>query len=220
MKRRLWVLVLAALLALGILAGCAAQAPDSRSVQEDALQLIEESTPETAMPTQIAEVELSAELTQEEPAAEPEKAEPAPEPETSAAPEETSEPETVPEATPEPEPTVDEDGEYTAPEDVALYIHTFGHLPDNFITKNEAEKLGWEGGSVQKYAPECAIGGDTFGNREGLLPKKSGRFYKECDIDTLGKDSRGAKRIVFSNDGLIYYTDDHYESFTLLYGEE
>ena len=65
-----------------------------------------------------------------------------------------------------------------------------------------------------------AIGGDKFGNREGLLPKKNGRQYYECDIDTVGKSSRGAKRIVFSDDGLIYYTDDHYESFTLLYGEE
>ena len=72
---------------------------------------------------------------------------------------------------------------------------------------------------MERYAPGKAIGGDTFQNREGLLPKKSGRTYKECDIDTLGKSSRGAKRIVFSNDGLVYYTDDHYKSFTLLYGE-
>ncbi|MBQ1523252.1 MAG: ribonuclease, partial [Erysipelotrichaceae bacterium] len=63
-------------------------------------------------------------------------------------------------------------------------------------------------------------GGDSFANREGLLPKKSGRSYYECDIDTLGKKSRGDKRIIYSNDGLVYYTDDHYESFTLLYGEE
>ena len=71
-----------------------------------------------------------------------------------------------------------------------------------------------------KYAKGKCIGGDFFGNYEGLLPKANGRSYTECDIDTLGKDSRGAKRIVFSNDGLIYYTDDHYESFELLYGEE
>ena len=64
------------------------------------------------------------------------------------------------------------------------------------------------------------IGGDKFGNREGRLPKKSGRQYYECDIDTDGKSSRGAKRIIYSNDGLIYYTEDHYEHFTLLYGEE
>ena len=115
---------------------------------------------------------------------------------------------------------IDENGTYTAKDDVALYIHTYGKLPKNFITKKEAEKLGWEGGSLEKYAPGKCIGGSRFGNYEGLLPEKKGRVYTECDIDTLGKKSRGAKRIVFSNDGLIYYTDDHYETFTLLYGEE
>ena len=117
-------------------------------------------------------------------------------------------------------PAIDEEGFYYSAEDVALYLHTYGHLPENFITKSEARKLGWEGGNVEKYAPDCAIGGDKFGNREELLPVASGRQYYECDIDTHGEKSRGAKRIVFSNDGLIYYTDDHYESFVLLYGEE
>ena len=109
------------------------------------------------------------------------------------------------------------DGTYTTREDVALYIHTYGCLPDNFITKDEARDLGWEGGGLEDYAPGMCIGGDYFGNYEGLLPED--REYTECDIDTLGKDSRGAKRIVFSGDGLIYYTEDHYESFELLYGE-
>lgn len=117
-------------------------------------------------------------------------------------------------------PAIDEEGFYYSAEDVALYLYTYGRLPENFITKSEARKLGWEGGSVEKYAPDCAIGGDKFGNREELLPVASGRQYYECDIDTHGENSRGAKRIVFSNDGLIYYTDDHYESFVLLYGEE
>ena len=111
-----------------------------------------------------------------------------------------------------------EDGAYTTKEDVALYLHTYGHLPDNFITKKEAQALGWEGGSLAPYAPGMCIGGDHFGNYEGLLPED--RSYTECDIDTLGADSRGAKRIVFSDDGLIYYTQDHYKSFELLYGEE
>lgn len=111
-----------------------------------------------------------------------------------------------------------EDGVYTTKEDVALYLHTYGHLPDNFITKREAQDLGWSGGSLEPYAPGCCIGGSRFGNYEGLLPEARGRTYTECDIDTLGAGSRGAKRIVFSNDGLIYYTGDHYESFELLYG--
>ncbi len=114
---------------------------------------------------------------------------------------------------------IDYDGTYTTKEDVSLYLYTYGELPQNFITKKEAQALGWEGGSLEPYAPGCCIGGSNFGNYEGLLPKASGRSYYECDIDTLGKKSRGAKRIVYSNDGLIYYTSDHYETFTLLYGD-
>ena len=115
---------------------------------------------------------------------------------------------------------IDEDGWYYSKDEVALYIHTYGRLPDNFVSKGEAEKAGWSGGSVEKYIPGAAIGGSRFGNYEGLLPSAKGRTWTECDINTNGKSSRGAERIVFSNDGLIYYTSDHYESFELLYGEE
>lgn len=131
-------------------------------------------------------------------------------------PEEASEPDTPPEEASEPA----EDGVYSSKDDVAQYIHIYGHLPSNFITKKDAEKLGWQGGSLEPYAPGKCIGGSHFGNYEGILPEKEGRTYTECDIDTLGADKRGAKRIVFSNDGLIYYTEDHYESFELLYGED
>jgi cobalamin biosynthesis protein CobT len=114
--------------------------------------------------------------------------------------------------------TLDEDGTYSSKEDVALYIYTYNHLPSNYITKKEAEALGWTGGSLEPYAPGKCIGGSYFGNYEGVLPE--GHEYHECDIDTLGASKRGAKRIVYSDDGLIYYTEDHYETFTLLYGEE
>lgn len=115
---------------------------------------------------------------------------------------------------------VTEDGRYNSKEEVALYIHLYGHLPDNYVTKREAEALGWSGGSVERYAGAgAAIGGSRFGNYEGLLPEARGRTYTECDIDTVGTSSRGPKRVVFSNDGLIYYTGDHYGSFELLYGE-
>lgn len=114
---------------------------------------------------------------------------------------------------------IDEDGVYTTCEDVALYIHTYGHLPSNFITKKDAKAEGWPGGSLEPYCPGKCIGGDYFGNYEGQLPDAKGRKWTECDINTLGADSRGAERIIFSNDGLIYYTNDHYETFTLLYGE-
>jgi hypothetical protein len=110
-------------------------------------------------------------------------------------------------------------GTYTTKEEVALYIHVYGCLPENFMTKDEARTLGWESGGLEDFASGKCIGGDRFGNYEELLPDAPGRTWTECDIDTLGKDIRGAKRIVFSNDGLIYYTDDHYESFELLYGE-
>ena len=116
--------------------------------------------------------------------------------------------------------TVTEDGWYSSKEEVALYIHTYGKLPENFLTKREAEELGWDKsyGSLWRVAPGMSIGGSRFGNYEKLLPEKKGRKYFECDIDYNGK-TRGAKRIVFSNDGLVYYTGDHYESFELLYGE-
>lgn len=114
-----------------------------------------------------------------------------------------------------------EDGEYTSKEDVAAYLYLFGRLPENFITKEEARKLGWVSaeGNLSEVAPGKSIGGDYFGNYEGVLPEKEGREYHECDIDSDG-GYRGAKRIVYSNDGLIYYTEDHYETFELLYGEE
>lgn len=115
------------------------------------------------------------------------------------------------------EPTLDPDGEYTSREDVALYLHLYGELPKNFMTKKEARALGWSGGGLDGYADGMCIGGDHFGNYEGILPPGD---YRECDIDTLHAKSRGAKRIIYSDDGRIYYTDDHYESFTLLYGEE
>lgn len=119
------------------------------------------------------------------------------------------------------EVSVEKNGEYTSKEEVAAYLYQFGELPDNYITKKEARKLGWvsEEGNLYKVAPGKSIGGDYFGNYEGILPEKEGREYHECDIDTDGH-YRGAKRIVYSDDDLIYYTEDHYESFTLLYGEE
>jgi hypothetical protein len=109
---------------------------------------------------------------------------------------------------------IDANGSYTSRDDVALYLHTYGTLPGNFITKKEAQALGWPGGGLDAYAPGKCIGGDYFGNYEGKLPDGN---YHECDIDTLGKSSRGAKRIIYSDTGEIYYTDDHYESFTQLY---
>ena len=119
------------------------------------------------------------------------------------------------------EDVISEAGTYTSKEDVAEYLHTYGHLPSNFIKKKAAQKLGWVSseGNLWDVAPGMSIGGDYFGNYEGNLPEAKDRDYYECDIDFDGS-YRGAKRIVYSNDGLIYYTEDHYETFELLYGEE
>lgn len=118
-------------------------------------------------------------------------------------------------------PALPEDGQYDDKDNVALYIHLYGKLPSNYVTKKDAEALyGWQGGALDVIAPGKAIGGSYYGNYEGLLPDADGREWTECDIGTIGQTKRGAERIVFSNDGLIYYTPDHYESFELLYGEE
>lgn len=116
------------------------------------------------------------------------------------------------------EQEVTEDGTYTSKEEVALYIHLYGHLPDNYISKYDAQDLGWDSreGNLDEVAPGMSIGGDRFGNYEGRLPEKDGRKYRECDIDYEG-GYRNAKRIIYSNDGLIYYTEDHYHTFEQLY---
>ena len=114
------------------------------------------------------------------------------------------------------EEALDEDGWYYSTEDVALYLYTYGELPDNFITKKEAQSMGWynKKGNLWEVADGMCIGGDYFGNKEGLLPEEDD--YTECDVNYEG-GFRGAERIVFSDDGDIYYTGDHYESFEQLY---
>ena len=146
-------------------------------------------------------------------------AEPDPDPASDPAtdPEPATSPDPAP-ATSEPEdeqPGVPvEEGEYYYDlEHVASYLVVYGELPPNYVTKDEAEDEGWQGGSVEDYIEDAAIGGDVFRNRERLLPTTRGRTYYEADIDTHGRRSRGARRLIYSNDGLIYYTDDHYESF-------
>ncbi len=225
MKRLIPFLLTAALL-LGLLGGCGIV--DSQDVMNLAGDMLEEVLTQTPgqeeLTLETAEPAVTAPPTRKPTAtAAPT---PSPKPTPAATPATTPEPtpaptpKPTPASTPEPTPALPEEGSYTSKEEVALYIHLYGHLPDNFITKKEARELGWEGGSLEPYAPGKCIGGDYFGNYEGLLPEKKGRKYTECDIDTLGAKSRGAKRIIFSNDGLIYYTDDHYDSFELLYGEE
>lgn len=113
---------------------------------------------------------------------------------------------------------VEEDGTYTSKDEVALYIHTYGKLPSNFISKTKARKAGWDSkeGNLDEVLPGMSIGGSQFKNYDGQLPDAQGRSWTECDINYIG-GYRGAERIIFSNDGLVYYTDDHYETFEQLY---
>ncbi len=112
--------------------------------------------------------------------------------------------------------TIRENGEYSSKSEVGRYLYLYGRLPSNYITKNEAYDLGWDSkeGNLWDVAPGKSIGGDRFGNYEGLLPK--GKQYYECDVNYQG-GYRGAERIIYSADGYIYYTDDHYETFEQLY---
>ena len=109
----------------------------------------------------------------------------------------------------------------TDPQQIVNYLDEYGELPENFITKKEAQALGWDSSYnyVGDVAPGMSIGGDRFGNYEGSLPSKKGRTWYECDTNYKGK-KRGATRLLFSSDGLYYYTDDHYNTFTQMFPED
>ena len=109
----------------------------------------------------------------------------------------------------------------TDPQQIVNYLSVYGELPENFITKAEAKELGWDSryNYLGDVAPGMSIGGDRFGNYEGLLPSARGRTWYECDANYTGK-KRGAERVLFSSDGLYYYTDDHYKTFTEMFPEE
>lgn len=112
---------------------------------------------------------------------------------------------------------LDKNGHYYSKEDVALYLHTFGRLPSNYLTKNEAKNLGWDAqrGNLWKVTDKGVIGGDRFGNREGELPKNE--KYYEADVNYKG-GHRGGERLVYTKGGkVIYYSGDHYENFEVLY---
>lgn len=109
----------------------------------------------------------------------------------------------------------------TDPQQIVNYLDLYGELPENFITKREAMALGWDNryNYVGEVVPGKSIGGDRFNNYEGLLPKKKGRQWYECDANYRGR-KRGGERVLYSSDGLYYYTDDHYQTFIEMYPED
>lgn len=125
------------------------------------------------------------------------------------------------EATPTPSPVPE--GPITDPQSIADYLFANGCLPENFITKDEAMDLGWDSRTnyVGDVAPGMSIGGDPFGNYEGLLPRAKGRQYYEADCYYEGR-KRNRFRIVYAEmngefEGLVYYTEDHYKTFEQMF---
>ena len=129
----------------------------------------------------------------------------------------TAEPAGAPEAEAA-DPPEEEAGPVTEPQAIADYLFKHGELPENFITKEEAQDLGWDSSRnyVSDVAPGKSIGGDRFGNYEGQLPKAKGRKFFECDANYTG-GKRGPQRIVYSSDGRVWYTKDHYGTFEELF---
>ena len=89
-----------------------------------------------------------------------------------------------------------------------------GKLPDYYITRERAFDLGWDrkAGNLGEVAPGCMIDGGIYHNLDGVLPKKRGRIWYEADIN-YEKGRRNTDRILYSSDGLIFITLDHYETF-------
>lgn len=210
--------LLVTVLVMASLAGCAGGNAEGTDRGTAAGYAAQQTTAHGAdVPGEAAEpaLQMAEEAAQQEESERPEEA-------AEPAQQTAEEPQQEPEAPEKTELSVTEDGTYTSKEEVALYLHLYGKLPSNYITKKEAEELGWkkqdgEAGQLHVAAPGKSIGGSYFGNYEGLLPEKKGRKYYECDINYVS-GNRGAERIIYSNDGLIYYTGDHYKTFELLYG--
>ena len=97
---------------------------------------------------------------------------------------------------------------------VVSYLQQHQRLPDYYITKKQAREQGWDArnGNLCSVLPGKAIGGDRFSNREGQLPAARSRVWREADINyQCGR--RGADRLLYSSDGLIFVTRDHYKNF-------
>jgi hypothetical protein len=97
--------------------------------------------------------------------------------------------------------------------DIVANLRATGRLPDRYVTKEAARARGWHGGGLCAVWPGRLIGGDPYRNFSQELPSAPARIWREADLDATCR-SRGPKRLIFSNDGLIYVTTDHYQFFT------
>ena len=208
-KPGIWLLTMILVLVFGLVGGCGtdtgkgsrlAETPVSEAEGQKEAQISESESQISSLEKEKGEQESKKQLEREQLNKETEQLE-------------TSELKTAAD-----EISVSEDGTYITRDEVALYLHLYGRLTDNYITKKEAQDLGWDSkkGNLDQVAPGMSIGGGHFGNYEGLLPEKKGRKYYECDLEYEG-GYRGAKRLIYSNDGLIFYTEDHYQTFEQLY---
>lgn len=102
----------------------------------------------------------------------------------------------------------------TREEVVVAYLKQHRDLPEYYINKKTARQLGWNAGAgnLCRVLPGKAIGGDIFFNREKKLPEQKGRIWREADIN-YNCGNRNSQRLLFSNDGLIFATYNHYKSF-------
>ena len=145
-----FLLILCLLMSL-LTAGCGSSPADSLTGESHIITSVQEAeTEQTTETEQLAETEQLTEV------------------------EQTTEIEQTTES--DPSAAVREDGQYTTRDEVALYIHLYGHLPDNYITKREAHDLGWDSrsGNLWDVADGKSIGGDKFGNYEGLCLRHRG----------------------------------------------
>lgn len=98
-----------------------------------------------------------------------------------------------------------------------VWLKKYGKLPDYYITKEEAEKLGWKKGKdLSKFAPGKMIGGDRYWNDKFILPEQKGRKWYECDINYVS-GKRNSYRLFYSNDGLMFYSPDHLDGNVTAY---
>lgn len=90
----------------------------------------------------------------------------------------------------------------------------FNQLPPYYIPIADARAAGWKArkGNLATVAPNRMLTKGIYNNDDGHLPDAAGRIWYEADINyTSGR--RGLERILYSNDGLVFITRDHYVTF-------